>query len=183
MLGKLLGQSPVRPVIFGRNQQPAGIFVNTVNNARTFHPSHSGQIIPAMVKQSIHQSAAESPRRRMNSHPRRLVDHNQVFVFIDHFQRNIFRLRLGGFRRRNFNLITVAGTNFIGIVCQHVVIAADHALLNQPLHLRAGNIGNRQRQKLIQPQSFMFGTGLGSKNNVAVVLLHFSNKKFTSSGI
>ena len=43
-------------------------------------------------QQRMDQRAALVARSRMNDHAGRLVDHRQVVVFVDDFQRDVFRL-------------------------------------------------------------------------------------------
>lgn len=58
MFGKLFAQTAVRFIIFGNDQQAASVFVNTVDNARTFYAADAGKAVPTMVKQGINQSSA-----------------------------------------------------------------------------------------------------------------------------
>ena len=51
------------------------------------------QLIAAMADQCIDQGAVGIARRRMHHQPGGLFDHDQVFVFIDHGERNILAAR------------------------------------------------------------------------------------------
>ena len=116
MFGKLLAQTAVSFIIFGNDQQTASVFVNTVDDARTFYTADAGKAVPTMVKQGINQSSAMRSGRRMYSHSCRFVDNQQVIVFINNVQRNIFRLRISVNRFRYNNLKRIPYPYLLGII-------------------------------------------------------------------
>ena len=87
---KLRGQPVMRTVGFGHHQQPGGIFINAVNNAGATLAADAGQRIAAMGQQRIDQRARRRAGGRMHHHARGFVDHDQIAVFPDHRQRDIF---------------------------------------------------------------------------------------------
>ena len=77
----LVSRQPfVRAVVLGRDDQPAGILVDAVDDARTRDAADPRQLPRAMVQQRVDQRAVKVAARRMHDQPRRLVDDDQVFV-------------------------------------------------------------------------------------------------------
>jgi len=96
---KLLDQGPVRDVIFGRDQAAARLFIETMHDARTFHPTDPAQLV-AMVEKGIDDCPVAISDRGMHDQPRRFIDHDQICVFIEDGQRNILGQDLGRLRGR-----------------------------------------------------------------------------------
>ena len=56
-----------------------------------FFQSGSGKLITKMIHKSIYQSSAIMACCRMNNHPLRLIDYDNIIIIIDNIQRNILR--------------------------------------------------------------------------------------------
>lgn len=46
------------------------------------------------MQQSVYQGAAAMTRARMHDHAGRLIDHDDISVFVQNFERQFFRYRL-----------------------------------------------------------------------------------------
>lgn len=96
MFFELPGQSLVRGVIFGHNDQTAGVLVDPVNNPGAHDITNARQGWPAMGDESIDQGAGRIARCGMDHQARRLVDDNEMLILIDDIKRYVFGLRQGG---------------------------------------------------------------------------------------
>ena len=164
-------------IVFGNRQKPAGILVDPVDDARPLHPADTGKIVAAVIKQRIDQRSVIYARRRVNGHSRRLVDDDQVIVFKNHIERNVFRRRFGFFRRRHENGETVARTHFEVLVGDNVIVQTDAAAGNQFLQTGARHGGNRFPQKKVQTHPRLPVGGRQSEKYAVVVHIHVCENK------
>ena len=79
---ELGGYRLVGLIVFADDQYPRSIFVNSVNNSRAQHTVDPRKISPAVIHQPIDQRAGIVACRRMNHHIFRLIDQQNVLVFI-----------------------------------------------------------------------------------------------------
>ena len=180
MLKKLCTKSLMRQIIFGNHQQTARVFVDSMNDSRSLDAADARQVVPAMPEQRIDKRTAARTGRRMHGHTRRLVNHQQIGVFINDFQRNILRFRLSVSRLGNIKLINVARPNLKRIIGHRIVVTGNAAGRNQPLQLRTRNLGKSPRQKLVQPHTLVFGFYRSAQKNIVGSFIHIcANKKFT----
>jgi hypothetical protein len=99
VVGELPGQPFVRDIGLGHDQQARGILVDAMDDPRPRDAADARKLATAMVQQGVDQRTIGIARRRVDDQPRRLVDHDQVRVFVNDRQRNILGHR---FRRRRF---------------------------------------------------------------------------------
>ncbi len=71
-------------VVLRHDQQPAGVFVDAVDDARTDFSVDAGQAVSAVVQKSVDEGPVGVARRRVDDHALRLVHDQQVIVLIDH---------------------------------------------------------------------------------------------------
>ena len=93
--------------------------------------------------------------RRMDHQAGRLVDYQQIVVFVQDVERQGFGGKLGGTRRRDVQRN--------GFALAHPVAGGQRAagggrpaLLDEPLDLRSGQIGEARRQDLVEPRAGVF---------------------------
>ena len=101
MGGELFGKAAHGALVFGRDQQPAGVLVQPVHDARPRHAADAGERIAAMGEQRIDQRAVQIAGRGMHDKSRGFVDHDQIGIFVTDRKRNILRLWRRGLWRRN----------------------------------------------------------------------------------
>ena len=146
--GELIGQGAVRGVVFGHNEQPGGFLVETVHDARTLHPADPAQAARAMRQQSVHHRVVARAHARMHHHTRRLVEHDQVLVLKNHFERYIHRLELGDFHLGKTELQCLAALYIHGLT-DHLAIELDQPRLQRPLECHPAMFGKGPRQHLV----------------------------------
>ena len=86
--GELRRQPLVRRVGLGDDQQPRGVLVDPVHDARPEPPADARQRAAAMVQQRVHQRPVGRARRRMHHQPGGLVDDDEVGVLVDDVERD-----------------------------------------------------------------------------------------------
>ena len=86
-------------VVFCHDQTPRCILVETMNNSRAFAPALLRELL-AVMEESIHDRSGPVPCGRMNHHSGRLVNHQDVRVFVQNIQRQILRFGFNGLRGR-----------------------------------------------------------------------------------
>ena len=149
-------------VVLGHHQQPGGVLVQPVNDARTRLAADARQR-PAVKQQRVDQRAAGMPGRRMDHQASRLVDHQQVVVFVQDVERQGFGGKLGRTRRRDVQRNGFAPAHPV-IGGQRAAGGGRPALLDEPLDLRARQacprprpgVGEARRQDLVEPRAGIF---------------------------
>ncbi len=86
----------------------------------------------------------------MDRHARRLVDHDQVGVLVEHREGDVLGLRLGRLGRGDQQLV-VAGLGLGGEIGQDLAVAADPTLGHQGLDAAARQAWRVLGQDLVQP--------------------------------
>ena len=82
----------------GDDEQARRVLVDSVDDPRPRHSADPAEPPGAMVEQGVDQRAVEIAGGRMDDHPRRLVDDEQMIVLEDDVERDVLRLvmcRLG----------------------------------------------------------------------------------------
>ena len=102
----------MREIALRGHEAAAGFLVQAMDDPWTLFASDAGKRL-AMMQQRIDQRAGLVPRRGMHHEPGRLVDHDQVFVLVQHPKRDFLRLGQRGNRRRfaKNNRVAIAQTD------------------------------------------------------------------------
>ena len=91
---KLCRQLAMRLIILGHHDQSAGLFVETMHNARPQLSADAGEAGEVM-KQCIHQRPPIAfvfggPSPHVNHHSGRLVNDRKIVILVDNVERDIF---------------------------------------------------------------------------------------------
>ena len=89
------------------------------------------RLFAAMGDQGIDQGAVGIARRGMHHQPRRLVDHDQVLVLVNHVERNILAARRGGNRVGDGDVVGLAPFDPVVGVFYRRPAACHRALVDQ----------------------------------------------------
>ena len=106
---ELLRQSLMRRIGLGDHEQARRVLVQPMDNSRPLDAADAREAISAVGDQGVYEGARRVSRRRVNDETRRLVDHDQIVVFIDGVERKIFALDAGYFRFRQTDRVSHAG--------------------------------------------------------------------------
>ena len=125
---KLAGKTVMGAVGFGHHQQTGCILIDAVHDARTAFTADARQRIAAMVQQRIDQSAARAAGGGVYDHASGLINHDQIAVFPDHGERNVFGQRFNRLGRVKLNAVDLARSH-LGLAVQHSHAAPAHSTL------------------------------------------------------
>ncbi len=90
LVGELLRQRAVGTIVLGDHHQPGGVLVEAVDDARPLDAADTGKTFAAMRDQRVDQRAGGMSGGRVDDQAARLVDDDQVVVFVDDVQRDRF---------------------------------------------------------------------------------------------
>lgn len=108
-----------------------------------------------MGDECVDQGAVRVSGGRMHHQPGRLIDHDEVRVFVHHGERDGLALRLRGDRLRHGDVVDLSRFDPGIAVSYRLAGAADGALVEQGLQAGAAQIGQRSGEKPVES-----GTGL-----------------------
>src|SRR5580692_622762 len=83
MVGKELGQTPMRRVRLGDDEKSRRVLVEPVHDPGPLDPADTRQARSAMSDEGVHQRAGRMAWRRMDDEPSWLVDDDQMLVLVD----------------------------------------------------------------------------------------------------
>ncbi len=101
VIGELGAQGEVGGVVLRRDDQPRGVAVYAVDYPGPPLAAYPGERVPAVVHERVDKRAVRVPRRGVDDHTARLVDHYDVRVLVHDVERDVLgdELRLGGLRQ------------------------------------------------------------------------------------
>ncbi len=125
----------MRFVVFRHHQTAARLFVETMNDSRTFFAAYSGKCF-AMIKQRVDQCVLTMTSPRMNYHSGGLVDYDEIGIFKKNVERDLLWLIIDLFQRRLDEIDIVTRTHEIART-RRFTIEFDEPRANQLLNSRA----------------------------------------------
>ena len=151
MVEKLLRKRFVGSIVLGCQNKTAGVFIDPVDNSRSHGSVQIGQVISAMIKQRVDKSTVQIADRRMNDHPLRFVDDNDIIVLISYVEWDVFRLDHQTLNRLDEYLYPVPGLYFVFLGQARNTRNDDSAFIYQSLHSRTGESFNLSGDHGIYP--------------------------------
>ena len=141
----------VRKIVLRHHQTTACFFIQSMNNAGSLLPADTGKIF-AMRKQSVNQRPALAAGAGMNRNSRWFVYHDEIVVFKQDEERDLFRDEIDRRHRRLEQYNAVARSNHVArtrssSVYRYVTLA------NKRLNSRPGKFRRRFSEKTIQPRA------------------------------
>ena len=132
----------------GRDHDAGGFLVDPVNYAGPRYPANAGKTGTTVVQQGVDDGAGLVAGRRVHGDARRLVDDDQVGVFVEDGERDV--LRQGDGRRRWGDIETVGPRlSFRRAVDDRNTVAGHPAFSDQRLNAAPRQIGEPGRQPLV----------------------------------
>jgi hypothetical protein len=141
----------VRKIILRHHQTTARFFIQPMNNPRSLLPADTRKIF-AMRQQSVNQCAAFAAGTRVNRNPRAFVYYDQIVVFVQDRERDLFRREIDRFYRRLDQSNAVACSNSVARTGNSSVYCYV-TLANKRLNSRPGKFGCCFNKKTIQPRA------------------------------
>lgn len=139
----------VGAIVLGDDHDARCSPIEPVHDARPELAADAAQILH-VVKQRIHQRAGRVTRCRMNDHPGRFVDDDEVGILIQDVEGKGFGDRPRRIGRRNVDRDDVAGS-YMRVGLAGLARDEHPALLDQPLDLRARLVGKEASEEAIEP--------------------------------
>ena len=157
----------VRKIILRDHETTARFFIQSMNNARSLLPADTRKIF-AMRQQSVSQGAAFAAGTRVNRNPRGFVYHDEIVVFKQHRERDLFRDQIDRFHRRLDQSNAVACSDHIART-RNAAVYPYVTLPNKCLDSRTRKFPGRFREKTIHSRP-----GIRCRNDefAAVFLRH-----------
>src|SRR6266542_2917590 len=148
--GELVTQDLVGLVVLGDDEAAAGLLVEAVHDTRAGHAADATEAAPAVMEQGVDQGVFLVAGGRMHDDAGRLVEDQQVVVFVENVERDVFGL---GIRRAGFG--PVDGNRFArprlmgGFDGSPVDL--DVSLVNQPLNGAPRDGGEAGGKEFVEP--------------------------------
>lgn len=153
---KRAGQGMMGTVMFGRNNKAGGKPVYTVDDTGAGNTANARKGSPAMGKQGVDQRAVPGAGCRVHHHAGRLVDNNDIPVFIDNIQRNAFRSRHRICRRGNDKADRFARPDPEGRIPAHRSVFPEHAAFDQRLKICSADTAYPAGEPSVHPLPCIF---------------------------
>ena len=141
VVGKLLGEMAMGMVVFRHHHHPGGVTVKPVDDARPLDAADARQAVAAMVDQRVDQRSRPVARTRMDHETGLLVEHDQVVILIEDFERDILANRFGILGLGHDQLDPVARMDLVLGLPRGDIVDGDRTGLDQRLEAAAGDIG------------------------------------------
>ena len=103
----------VRSVILRSDHQPGGVLIESMHDAGAADAANAGQAFAAMRNQGVDQRPGLVTRSRMDDHPLRLVDDDQIVVLVNDIERNGFPFGFGRYRWRHVDCDRIPGGDMV----------------------------------------------------------------------
>ena len=153
VVGEHCRQRPVRGIVFRHHHYTRCVLVETVHDARPAHAANSRQARATVREERIHERAVGVARGRMDDQACRLVEHQEIAVFMEDVE--IKRLRLGFGRNRGGDIDDVALARFDlagRLFYRRATVSQGHAAaFDQRLHAAAREGRQGSRQGAVEP--------------------------------
>ncbi len=134
------------------DEAPRGLPVEPVNEPE---PRQRGPRAEP-VQERVHHRRVRRAARRVDDHPGRLVEDDEVPVLVEDRQREVLRDRPGRLRRRHLDLERVPGAQpHRGL--RRPARDARVARLDEPLHARAREVGGEPRERDVEARAGELG--------------------------
>ena len=145
----------MRGIVFRDDKKPGCFFIQPMHDAGALDTADAGKFIAAIGKQRIDERAVMIAGAGMHDHAGRLIDDDDVLVFVNNFQINLLRLRYGLDRRRHGDFKNITWFHFIRAVIKFLAVQQQVTALDQLLEAGARIIWRMGCQHLVEAQALV----------------------------
>lgn len=138
--GKLFRQAVVRLIVLGNDKQAAGVHVEAVDDAGSLDAANAGQAVTTVRDKGVDERACLMPGTRVHDKSGRLVDDDQVFVFIDNIKGNVLAPWLRCHGRWQLDQHMLAGPQFETGVNRNLPLDRDTSVRDKPLEAGTADV-------------------------------------------
>ena len=156
VVGELGAEGEVRGVVLRGDNEARGVLVYAVDDAGPPLAAYAGEAFAAVEDKRVYKRAVRVPRRGMDDHAPRLVDHDGVRVLKDHVERYVLRRKRDLGRLRQLDAVYLAGGGF-PVLLHLAARERDRPALNEPLGLRAGQLLDITRKESVDALAALQG--------------------------
>jgi len=156
--GELVGEGLVGEVGLGGHEAARGVLVEAVDDPGALDAADAAEASPAVVKESVDEGAVRITGRRVNDKAPRLVDHDEVIVFVKDVQGDVAGEDFAWLGRRQAHRNPVAGSN-AGAGPGRRVIEEDVTRFQESLDAGTAQFGEFPGEKDIKTISGRFLNG------------------------
>ena len=142
-------------IVFGGDNEAAGVPVDAVDDAGTLLAPDAGQTFPAVIQQGVDQGAVRMPRSRVHHHASGLVHHDDILVLIHHVQGDVLGPGLRLLRFRQLYLQHLARLH-PQVLRRRAAPVRDPPLLQEPCGGGPGQALQPPGQQTVRPLSRFF---------------------------
>ena len=125
----------------GRHDDPAGLLVQSMDNARAPGRPDGAQIIATVEQEGMRESVISGAFPGVNHHPGWLVDHDKVLVLVNNLERYLNRSQAGHRFRSEIEEEDVTGKKFLLGLDQLAVLRSDLSSFNGSLNRPPADFG------------------------------------------
>ena len=147
---ELLLKMMMGAIVFGDNDQTAGIFVEPVHDAGSLLIAYTFKI-GGMGQHGIDQRAAGVAGRWMHDHAGRFVNHDHIVIFVNDGKGNGFGYEAALRGRRDSDSNLIAAGKFVTRFANRNVIDGDKAIVNEALEMDARKVRERGGKVTVNP--------------------------------
>ena len=124
-IAKLIGERAMDFVVSRNEERAGGFAVEAMHDSRAQFPADGGKFAARAerVQQSVDHCAGLHSRAGVDDHSRGLINHYEVFIGVQNFERDGFRLRVHGRWRGNFNCDGITGFDAMGTLGRSTIDA------------------------------------------------------------
>ena len=155
MMRELLREAGHRALVLRGHKQSAGVLIEAVNDTGPCNTADSFERRAAMRDKGVDERAGQIARSRVDDESARLLDHDEVGVFIHDRERNIFATRFGLDGRRQLDVVALALFDPVIGVSYRFSVLRNEAFLDQLLKARSAEAGEAGDQEAVEaPATF-----------------------------
>src|SRR6516225_7896353 len=166
-------------VVLGDQDDSRSLLVEAMHDSRAQPIATLGQLEPPS-KQRVHQSARDVSGTGMHGHSRGFVDGDDVFIFVEHFERDGFGSRSDRRALGNFDGDLFAPAEMQRSLARGPAVDAHAVGVDQLLHAGAAQLGAFDRNEAVETDPGVGGRSREFANHQRGVRTHAGD--FSSTG-
>lgn len=127
-------------IVLGDDKQAAGVHVEAVHDARPLDTTNAGQAVTTMRDEGVDERAGLMPSTWVHNKSGRLVDDDQVFVFVDDIKGDVFALWLWRYGWWQLDQHVLAGSQLEAGVTFNLPLDRDTRVRDKPLEAGTADV-------------------------------------------
>ena len=146
---EILGERVHGDLRLGDDHHAGGILIEPVHNARARHAADAFEV-GAMVQDGVHERAGVVSRRGVDDETGGFVENEDVVIFEEDVQRDVLRLRLCRYGRRNRDVERVRLLHLLAGLQHDLAVDLHKSRFDEPLETGTGEVRVQGRQPYVK---------------------------------